>query len=144
MESVAPVPPEGFLQSKLAPYVTLMFCRPTKSVVHRQSGPFSRFCAKTLSSQDFLRFFLISNTVVHQFLGAPPAPAGLVLVRGRPHGSGCDIVRDTGGKYVMAMSWCYHGLEARNRLGIDRGTRKLVRTFNRTKKITVYVKLGHF
>ena len=30
------------------------------------------------------------------------------------------------------MSSCCHGLEARNRLGIDRGVSKLVRTFNRS------------
>ena len=46
-KSVPPVALERFLHSKLPPHVILVSCRPTMSVVHRQSGPFSRFKQKT-------------------------------------------------------------------------------------------------
>ena len=40
------------------------------------------------------------------------------------------------------FSWCFHGLEERNRLVIDRGTSKLVRTFNRSMIALLEKKLG--
>ena len=69
------------------------------------------------------------------------------MIRGPPHRPGqpgSNISRDRKKNCVMAMSWCCHGLEARDRHGIDRGASELVRTFNRSKKFAVIAKLGHF
>ena len=47
-----------------------------------------------------------------------------------------------GKKSWHGLSWGCHGLEARNRFGIDRGTPKLVRTFNRSMIAWLGKKLG--
>ena len=73
-KSVAPVLPERFQHSKLAPHVTLVFCRPTKSVVHRQSGSLFQDLSKNPAQTRFSTIFSDFEYSCASIPGGAPSP----------------------------------------------------------------------